>query len=99
AISVNMFSFLVRTEVQARVKKGQPAQSTTGVASASCSQTDTLAGTASSIAETSSEPISSTTIGIDSATAIQKRCVMSISSALGPVAVVTVTGSRAIPQI
>jgi hypothetical protein len=32
AINVNMFRFIVRTEVQPRWKKGQPAHNTTGVA-------------------------------------------------------------------
>ena len=35
AIKVNMLSFMVRTETAPRTKKGQPAHSTTGVASAS----------------------------------------------------------------
>ena len=40
AIRVNMFSFMVRTEVQPRWKNGQPAHSTTGVASTSWIQAD-----------------------------------------------------------
>ena len=35
AISVNMFRFMVRTDVQPRSKNGQPPHSTTGVASTS----------------------------------------------------------------
>ncbi|MDF2766197.1 MAG: hypothetical protein K0S81_3191 [Rhodospirillales bacterium] len=38
AINVNMLRLRVRSECQARTKKGQPAQSTTGVAKSICSQ-------------------------------------------------------------
>jgi hypothetical protein len=40
AISVNMLSLRVTSDRQPRTKNGQPAQSTTGVASTSCSQFD-----------------------------------------------------------
>ena len=40
-----------------------------------------------------------TTTGIDRATPTQNRRVMSASSGLGPLSAVTITGSRAIPQI
>ena len=44
AIRVNMFSFMVRTEVQPRSKNGQPAHSTTGVARTSWIQAETPRG-------------------------------------------------------
>ena len=98
-MSVNMLRLRVRTEAQPRTKNGQPHQSTTGVASTSCSHTDTCGGTRSLTQLSRSPPISSRTTGIVNATPIQNRRVMSSSSALGPVSAVTMTGSRAIPQI
>ncbi len=40
-----MLRLRVATDAAARVKNGQPAHSTTGVASASCTQTETSIGT------------------------------------------------------
>ena len=42
AISVNMFRFMVRTEVQPRWKNGQPPHNTTGVASTSWTHAEVL---------------------------------------------------------
>src|SRR5215213_9862542 len=47
----------------------------------------------------SSPPIPSTSTGTASASPIQNRRVMSVSSGLGPESTDTVTGSSAIPQI
>ena len=99
AISVNMFSFRVRTEVQPRSKNGQPAHNTTGVARTSWIHAETPAEMVSRIAGTRSAPMPSTSTGIASAAATQNRRVMSASSGLGPESAVTVTGSSAIPQI
>ena len=99
AIRVNMLRLRVRTEAQPRTKKGHPAQSTTGVASSSCAHTEAVAGIRSCSHGTKWRPISRMTMGIVKAVATQKRRVMSASSGLGPASAVTVTGSRAIPQI
>src|SRR6478672_8831923 len=99
AISVNMLSFRVRTDTQPRVKTGQPAQSTTGVASTSWAHDDADGETTSPRAGTRWPPISSRTTGTDRASATRNLRVMSVSSGLGPVSAVASTGSRAIPQI
>ena len=99
AMRVNMFSFIVRTEVQPRSKNGQPAHSTTGVARTSWIQADAFAEIRSWIAGNRSPPMPRTSTGMESATPTQNRRVMSASSGLGPVSAVTVTGSSAIPQI
>ena len=99
AMRVNMFRLRVRTEAQPRTKKGHPAHSTTGVARMSWSQTEARAEIRSCRKGTKWRPISRITIGMVKAVATQKRRVMSASSGLGPVSAVTVTGSRAIPQI
>ena len=99
AIRVNMFSFIVRTDVQPRSKNGQPAHSTTGVARTSWIHADAVAEITSCSAGNRSPPIPRTSTGTDSATPTQNRRVMSASSGLGPVSAVTMTGSSAIPQI
>ena len=99
AIRVNMFRLRVRTEAQPRTKNGHPPHSTTGVARTSWIQLEAVAETASCKAGIRSRPIAKTTTGMDSATPTQKRRVMSRSSSDGPVSAVTMTGSRAMPQI
>ncbi len=98
AISVNMLRLRVTIDFQPRTKNGQPAHSTTGVASASCSQFESC-WPRSMWRSVRCPPISSATTGTASTTPIQKRRVMSASSGFGPVSAVTITGSSAIPQI
>jgi hypothetical protein len=100
AISVNMFGLRFTTEAAARLKNGQPAHSTTGVASASCVQASSQAGTAcwTGWPGTRSD-IASASSGTVSATPIQNRRVMSRSSGLTGSSAVTVRGSRAMPQM
>lgn len=85
AISVNMFRLRLTIDCQPRSKKGHPAQSTTGVARASCIQFE-VCGPRRNTGTASPRPI-------------QKRRVMSRNSALGPVSPVAISGSRAMPQI
>src|SRR3954447_21020928 len=73
AIRVNMFSFLVRTDVQPRTKNGQPAHSTTGVARTSCTQVEAFSETKSCSDGNSSPPIPRTTTGTASASPTQNR--------------------------
>src|ERR1022692_1173021 len=111
-ISVNMLGLRLASEVQKRWKKGQPPQSTTGVASANSSQGRIeLQGLNKyrSPLWMSSPPINKsgqnmltiaiTSSGAVSARLIQKRRVMSRSSGFSSVAAVTVRGSSAMPQI
>ena len=99
AIRVNMLSFIVRTEIQARAKNGHPPHKTTGVASTSWVHVEALGEIRSCIAGNRCPPISRTTTGIESSREIQNRRVMSRSSALGPSSAVTMTGLSAIPQM
>src|SRR5690606_16643157 len=81
-----------------RAKKGQPAQSTTGVARAIWIQGLIVGGMNRSIPKTC-PPISMTSRGNDSTTPNTKRRFMSRSSGLGPSPALGVIGSRAMPQI
>ena len=95
-----MFSFIVRTEVQPRWKNGQPAHSTTGVARTSWTQVGRRRG--DGVVERRGRgrrPSPGGGRGWSARRATQNRRVMSASSGLGPLSAVTVTGSRAIPQI
>jgi len=93
-----MLGLRFTTEAQPRAKKGQPPQSTTGVASASSSQRP---------ARPASGPrwspaigaMASASSGIVRARLTQKRRAMSTSSGLGPSSRLAVRGSRAMPQI
>ena len=91
-----MFGLRFATDAHARWKNGQPAQSTTGVAKANCTQIASLAGS-------NGEPrwlaISSTNTGTASARPTQNRRVMSRNSWLGAASADTSTGSSAMPQI
>ncbi len=98
AIRVNMFSRRETSEAQPRWKKGHPAHSTTGVANANWIQFDDCRLT-SIIRPVRCPPISRANTGAVSARAIQKRRLMSASSALGCGSAVAVTGSSAMPQI
>ncbi len=98
-MSVNMLRLRVRTDCQPRTKNGHPPHSTTGVARRSCAQVATSEGMASYNGSMRCRPISSRTTGTVRTAPIQKRRVMSRSSAEGPVSAVTTTGSRAMPQI
>jgi hypothetical protein len=95
-----MFGLRLTTDCQPRTKNGHPPQSTTGVASTSCTQVAVagestrsrgLPGIRSAI------PIAS--VGIVSATPIQKRRVISRSSSFSGSSAVIVNGSSAMPQI
>src|SRR3974390_988164 len=68
AISVNMFSFIVRAAAPPRTKNGHPAHNTTGVASTSCSQAPSRSGTAASTAWNMCDPITDTKSGAVSTT-------------------------------
>ena len=98
AIRVNMLRFRVSSDLQARSKNGQPDHSTTGLARTNCTQLDvcSLQGNRRAAMWL---PISSPNTGAASTRPIQKRRLMSPSSAFGPVSPVAVTGSRAMPQI
>ena len=93
-----MFGLRFTTEVQARSKKGRPAQTTTGIAQASCSQFETAREIGSPPAPRAISVIASANTGNPIAAAIQKRRVMSISSTFGPSSGVTVRGWSAMPQ-
>ncbi len=97
AINVNMLRLRVRSDCQPRWKNGHPAQSTTGVASANCTQFDTVGLSRCTPARWL--PISSRKTGSASASPTQNRRVMSSSSGFGAASAVTVSGSSAMPQI
>src|SRR4051812_16476045 len=85
-------------DAQPRAKNGQPAHSTTGVASTSCAQLDSRCP--SSMCRSVRWPlISSRKTGTVSASPIQNRRDMSASSGSGPTAAVASSGSRAMLQI
>jgi hypothetical protein len=100
AISVNMLRLRVTTECQPRTKNGQPAQSTTGVASTSWAHATAACGKnrIGLIAGKSSPSIDQSS-GTVSTTPIQKRRVISMSSWFSPSSAVGASGSSAIPQI
>jgi hypothetical protein len=98
AIRVNMLRLFAFSEAQPRTKKGQPAHSTTGAASAIWTKFEAWRPIGR-IMPARWPPISRMKTGRVSARAIQKRRVMSASSAFGPWSAVTVAGSRAMPQI
>ncbi len=93
-----MFRRQVTIERQPRAKNGAPPHRTTGVASASSSQTSH--GAANAWRSAGSIPaISMTSSGAARAALTQNRRRMSTSSGLGPSSTATVRGSRAMPQI
>ena len=94
-----MLRLLRFTDSQPRWKKGQPAQSTTGVASANCSHGPQLALTQSfrGLPGTIS-PMVRISRGAERASPTQKRRVIS-SSSLVSCSAVTVSGSSAMPQM
>ncbi len=98
AISVNMLRLRVTTDCQPRTKNGQPAHSTTGVASISCSQFE-VCWPMEWLSPVRCPPISSTNTGTASARPIQNRRLMSISSSFGPASALASNGSSAMPQI
>ena len=93
-----MFKLRLRSDAQQRANIGQPAHSTTGVASASCSQ---CASGPESAWPTPSRwsAITPTSSGSARMALTQNRRRMSRYSALGPSSTVTVFGSSAMPQI
>ena len=93
-----MLRLRVTSDCQPRTKNGQPAHSTTGVASASRIQFIQPCGIAWPRPK-KCPPMSRTTTGTDSATAAHSRRVMSTSSWLGPWSSVISSGSSAMPQI
>ena len=93
-----MLRLRLTIERQPRSKNGQPAQSTTGVASTSWIQFDVCCPSRC-VRPKRCPPISSTKTGIVSARPIQSRRLKSTSSGLGPVSAVARSGSSAMPQI
>src|SRR5882724_6492856 len=99
-IKVNMFKLRWVTDCQPRTSKGQPHQSTTGVAKQSSIHPQILIGASilsGSLGMRSLIPIISR--GIVRTTLTQKRRVMSVSSRFSSSSSETVRGSRDIPQI
>ena len=94
-----MFGLRFTTDVQARSKKGRPAQTTTGVAQANCSQFETARLIGSPPAPASISVIARANTGKPIAAAIQNRRRMSISSRFGPSSAVTMSGWSAMPQL
>ena len=95
-----MFGLRCWIDCHPRTKNGQPAQSTTGVASANCSQDANVAPSDRSMGRPGNmSPIATTSNGTVRATPTQNRRVMSASSGFSPSSRVTVFGSSAIPQI
>ncbi len=86
------------SDCQPRTKNGQPAHSTTGVASTSRIQFSQPCGSRWSMPR-KWPPMSRITIGTLSATAAHSRRFMSKSSSLGPWSSVASSGSSAMPQI
>jgi hypothetical protein len=100
AMSVNMLRLRFTSEAQPRSKNGQPPQSTTGVASTSC--THPAAGLVSHSPAPPSgsiSPMARNSTGAVRARLIQNRRVMSSSSGLRSSPAVATRGSRAMPQI
>ncbi len=94
-----MLRFMVWSDRQPRTKKGQPPQSTTGVARANWSHcTECIVSPAGSQEGARSATMASMKSGRDSVVLTQKRRVMSISSSFFSSAA-TVRGSRAIPHL
>ena len=83
AISVNMLRLRVTSDCQPRSKNGQPAQSTTGVANASCSQFDMRRLRSVHADRRSGRPSRARTRAAPAPAPIQNRRVMSASSGLG----------------
>ena len=101
AISVNMFRWRVTRERQPRTKNGQPAHQTTAVASANCSQREASPSTSGSLPSAGIRcAIARMNTGSASAAPIQKRLVMSFSSAFAPASgpAAAVIGSSAMPH-
>ncbi len=98
AISVNIFRLRFTTDCQPRTSNGQPHHMTTGVASAS-SIHPRSAGLSQCPKPGIACPMAMTTSGAVSTKLIQNRRVMSRSSGSSSSSAVTVSGSRAMPQI
>ena len=94
-ISVHMFGLRLRTDCTQRSKNGQPAHSTTGVASANSSQV--RVSTASPGMRWPN--IASTNTASDSGKVHQKRRLKSRSSGLPSSSRLGISGSSAMPQI
>lgn len=96
-ISVNMLRWRVLIEVHPRMKKGAPAQSTIGAASASCTQGETPGDIGCS--PSNSVPIVRASSGTARPAATHQRRVKSTSSGLVASSSEGSSGSSAIPQI
>ncbi len=95
-----MLRLRLRIEATARTKNGQAPQSTTGVASTSCSQSRNWGeSTRPSGSPGIISPMASTSVAAASGSEIQKRRFMSTYSGLAASSTVTVRGSSAMPQI
>jgi hypothetical protein len=82
-----MFGFQVRIDATQRSKKGQPAQSTTGVASTSCHQLGPVC------------VMPSANVTSVSGSVHQKRRRKSTSSGFSPSSIDGISGSRAMPHL
>src|SRR4051794_28040179 len=99
AMSVNMLRWRLSKERQARTKKGQPAQRTTGVVSANWIQRDASPDIHSGAVGTKCDIARMKTGNVNPAP-IQRRRVMSVNSESSSAVVAEmVFGSSAIPQI
>ena len=100
AMSVNMFKLRFTTDCQPRTKNGHPPQSTTGVAKTSCAHATASCGTnRMGLMLGKNSPSIDQRRGVVSTTLIQKRRVMSLSSAFSPSSADGESGSSAMPQI
>jgi len=95
-----MLRLCVTTDCQPRTKKGQPPQRTTGAASMSSIHSRAVTFSRPTTSGIAMPPISRARSGAVSTTPIQKRRVMSTSSALGPSSSATGSrGSSAMPHL
>src|ERR1700730_1534458 len=93
-----MLRLRVTSDCQPRTKNGHPAQSTTGVVNTNWIQFDSV-GSTQLWPPTRWPPISRKTGGTESTAPIQKRRVMSVSSAFGGASRLATEGYSAMPQI
>src|SRR5436190_24381816 len=98
AMGVNMFGLRLTIDAQALSKKGQPAQNTTGVASARPIQLTRPPWLVVSPAPAMSAIVTRNT-GAPSSAPIQNRRVMSTNSGFGSSVSEMVRGSSAMPQM
>src|SRR5438132_8390064 len=91
-----MLGLTFTSEFQARTKKGQPHQKTTGVTNTSCTQPGTNSKNECQLGII--PPIARMNTGAVNKHAIQNRRLMSTNSGFGPSSSVSITSSKAIPH-